>query len=243
MTKLHLISMPLDMSGFHRWAAQRGLALDEGRALHHLLSESFGKGALRPFRLMVAPGGADGTLYAYATADESVLRQTAYECGLPEALAVCDPAQLAGKIMPMTWTSGRRLAFDLRVRPIRRLSKPAGIFSAGAEVDAFLADALRESSDGRSKIGVVNREQVYLNWLAERLEGAAKVEVARVVRCLRVKTLRGKRVQEGPDVTFHGELTVLDSNNFSERLGKGIGRHGAYGYGMLLLRPAIKKAC
>ena len=30
-------------------------AFDEGRALHHLLGEAFGPGALQPFRLVVAP--------------------------------------------------------------------------------------------------------------------------------------------------------------------------------------------
>ncbi len=54
----------------------------------------------------------------------------------------------------------------------------------------------------------------------------------------RRNVLRGGRAHEGPDVTWHGELTVLDGDKFAARLAAGVGRHSAYGYGMLLLRPA-----
>ena len=43
--------------------------------------------------------------------------------------------------------------------------------------------------------------------------------------------------REGPEVVWHGELTVLDGSVFSTRLASGVGRHAAYGFGMLLLRP------
>jgi CRISPR system Cascade subunit CasE len=42
---------------------------------------------------------------------------------------------------------------------------------------------------------------------------------------------------EGPDATIHGELTVTNSEAFGRLLATGVGRHSAYGYGMLLLRP------
>ena len=61
MSRLHLVSLPLDLRGFRQWMARRGLGVDEGRALHHLFGETFGKGALQPFRLMVAPGAGRGT--------------------------------------------------------------------------------------------------------------------------------------------------------------------------------------
>jgi CRISPR system Cascade subunit CasE len=238
MSQLHLASLSLDLKSFRRWAAMRNLGLDEGRALHHLLCESFGKGILQPFRLMVAPEAAVGTLYAYTLSDEASLRQTAQECGLPDALTVCDPAQIAVKTMPENWSEGRRLAFDLRARPVKRLAKPAGIFSKGAEVDAFLVEALRRFPDGPPADDGIEREKVYLRWLAERLEAAAMVMQARIVHLERHAALRGGRSLEGPDVTFHGELVIADGTKFAERLTNGVGRHTAYGYGMLLLRPA-----
>ena len=37
---------------------------------------------------------------------------------------------------------------------------------------------------------------------------------------------------------MQGILTVTDSAAFAALLARGVGRHRAYGYGMLLLRPA-----
>lgn len=238
MTALYLVSLPIDLGVLRRWAAARGFGTDEGCALHHLLSETFGKGALQPFRLMVRPGAASGSLYAYAHSDETALRQVARECALPDALMVCDPARLAVKAMPDAWKAGRRLAFDLRVRPVKRLLKSAGVFPKGAEVDAYLVEALRQFPSDPPTDARVEREVVYRRWLSEKLGEAARLEQARMVDFKRRPVLRGRQTHEGPDVTWHGELTVLDGEKFAARLVSGVGRHAAYGYGMLLLRPA-----
>ncbi|MCW2274729.1 type I-E CRISPR-associated protein Cas6/Cse3/CasE [Rhodoblastus acidophilus] len=238
MNALHLVSLPLALGPLRRWAATRGFGADEGVALHHLLSETFGKGAMQPFRMMPAPKATSATLYAYARADEACLRQTARECAMPDALAVCNLDGLATKPMPETWRKGRRLAFDLRVRPTKRLLKPAGVFAKGAEIDAYLVEALRLHPDGRPDENPVERETVYRNWLAERLGAAANLEEARMIRFERRPITRGKTSREGPDVIWHGELTVQDGDAFATRLGSGVGRHAAFGYGMLLLRPA-----
>ena len=238
MNRLHLISLPLDLKIFRQWAARRDLGTDEGRALHHLLGETFGKGALQPFRLMIAPGASAGSLYAYTLSDQASLRQTARESALPDALAVCDPARLAVKTMPESWTRGRRLAFDLRTRPVRRLLKPAGKFAKGAEMDAFLLEVLRRFPDGPPAQGGIDRETVYRSWLAKRLEGAAMLKQVRSARLERNIVQRGSKSLEGPDVTFHGELVITDATAFAKILTAGVGRHTAYGHGMLLLRPA-----
>ena len=52
-----------------------------------------------------------------------------------------------------------------------------------------------------------------------------------------VRKLHGQQ-SEGPDAVMRGNLTVTDSDSFVALLARGIGRHRAYGYGMLLLRPA-----
>ena len=41
-----------------------------------------------------------------------------------------------------------------------------------------------------------------------------------------------------PDVTFRGTLQVTDPDRFHALLARGVGRHRAFGFGMLLLRPA-----
>lgn len=77
---LHLIEMPLSLPALNRWAGQRNIGrglLDEGLVLHHLLGEAFGPAALQPFRLLVAPRGRTGTLYAYSAVPAEELRDAA----------------------------------------------------------------------------------------------------------------------------------------------------------------------
>lgn len=238
MNRLHLISLPLDLKTLRQWAGARKFGTDEGRALHHLLGETFGKGALQPFRLMVAPGARTATLYAYTLSDRASLQRTAQETGLPDALDVCDPKRLGVKTMPESWAKGRRLAFDVRARPVKRLLKPAGTFPKGAEVDAFLLEALRRFPGGPPADGGIEREAVYRQWLAERLKGAAMLKQVRIARLERRAVQRGDKSVDGSDATFHGELVIADEARFAGILAGGVGRHTAYGYGMLLLRPA-----
>ena len=50
----------------------------------------------------------------------------------------------------------------------------------------------------------------------------------------------GRRRQsetEGPDAVFRGRLRIEDDAGFTELLARGIGRHRAFGFGMLLLAP------
>lgn len=263
MTPLHLIRLPVCLEELSRFATTRrigwtprkgragqvsGVSFDEGRVLHHLLSEMFGKGVLQPFRLLAAPGARTANLYAYAAACSDELREAAASYAMPDALAVCDPAGLQAKAMPQAWRAGQRLGFDIRIRPIRRLMKPltqsdGSAFSKGAEVDAFLVEALRSfpaPGDGEGSMAESGRfrETVYAEWLAAQLGEAARLDaVPRLARFRRSRVARNGAGSDGPDATLHGTLTVGDPAIFAEKLAKGVGRHRAYGYGMLLLRP------
>ena len=74
MRDVHLIHVPVNLSAMLRWARERGwLAegapirdFDDGHATHCLVDEALGRRSLRPFRLMVAPGGALANLYGYS---------------------------------------------------------------------------------------------------------------------------------------------------------------------------------
>jgi CRISPR system Cascade subunit CasE len=50
---------------------------------------------------------------------------------------------------------------------------------------------------------------------------------------------RKKRLVCGPDATFEGRLQIGDPQAFAELVARGVGRYRAFGFGMLLLRPAV----
>jgi CRISPR system Cascade subunit CasE len=266
MSALHLIRLPISLAALGRWAAERRIGwisrkgpggaerdggLDEGRALHHLLAETFGKGILQPFRLMPAPKGGGAFVYAYTGADGETLAETARACALPEVLGVLALDRLEAKAMPSAWQAGRRLGFEVRVRPVIRLAEslPGGsatatAFGKGAEVDAFLAEAMRrfpagpEAEQSMLVLGR-GREAVYGDWLAARLG-----EAVRPVAPFGLATFQRRPVQrqgraalDGPDALLRGEVEIMDGHAFASLLAKGVGRHRAYGYGMLLIRP------
>ena len=256
MSALYLIRVPLTISALARWAGERGwlpgraVAFDEGRALHHLVDEAFGPGALRPFRLLVPSRSGNGNLYSYSSQDHEELRCALRHFALPDHLSVLREQRLASKAMPRDWRVGQRLGFDVRVRPVRRLHKdlvtPRGRFRNGCELDAFLSEALHRYPGNREGMaeGKRSREAVYLDWLAERLACAAEVDrqTTRMVRFHRTRVARGERAHEGPDATIHGTLTVTQPDAFGHLLARGVGRHRAFGYGMLLLRPPHRSA-
>lgn len=269
---LHMLRFPIDLSALARWAQGREIGwvsrrsqtgreadvrFDEGRALHHLVTEVFGPGAISAFRLMVSPSARRGHLYAYTTQSPEILRETVSSAADPGHLSVIALDKIPAKPMPAEWRVGQWLGFDLKTRPLVRLrhelphprdQKP---YRPGAELDAFLVEAIRRFPDERPKLtpdGPVSsgmqregrtHEAVYLDWLAARLAPGAALdpERSRLAHHRRTRTARGGSAPEGPEMIVHGTLQIKDPAAFQQRLASGVGRHKAYGYGMLLLRP------
>ncbi|WP_420450147.1 type I-E CRISPR-associated protein Cas6/Cse3/CasE [Candidatus Palauibacter sp.] len=224
---------------------------DEGYALHVLLSAVFGKGMLQPFRTFRPSRGEGGALYAYSDLDQEALCAVAEAAAPPDGLEVVDVAELRTKPMPDRFSPGQRLGFDVRIRPVRRLardlsdSQSGKVIRKGSEIDAFRLELLRRSPDGwkaseEAPAARVSRDHVYAAWLAERLAGAAEVDARsfRLASFHRLRVIRGDgRGPEGPDSVVHGDCVVEDPASFAAMLAKGVGRHRAYGYGMLIIRP------
>ena len=260
MTALNLVRARVSTNDLTRWAGERGWtggrhggSFDQGRALHHLVDEMFGPGVLRPFRLLVPPRQAKGNLYAYSALDANGLREAADVQAKPDHLHVLPPERLDSKAMPENWAKGQRVGFNLRTRPVRRIAEPiktkSGTIAAGSELDAYVLEAIRchpGEPDGMRK-AKRTRQSVYLEWLSARLGDVAQLDVkaSRMVRFHRTLVSRGQTGVEGPDAVIHGTLTILNGEGFGELLANGIGRHRAYGYGMLLLsapgRPSLDK--
>ena len=250
----HLVHLQADMRNLNRWAGARGLvkrgSFDQDFAFHILLSALFGKGALQPFRLFATARQRRATLYAYSSTDAGQLQELAATVGTPDCLEVLNTGTMRSKPMPSSFAAGLRLGFDLRVRPVRRLGEDlknpqsGKTMSKGSEVDAYWLDALRRNPDGWRDVAkpdsasARSREEVYSQWLSERFSGVADLEMCQLAGFRRTRTVRGDGLgPEGPDARLHGVLVVRDCEAFAKMLRGGVGRHRAYGYGMILLRP------
>jgi CRISPR system Cascade subunit CasE len=138
--------------------------------------------------------------------------------------------------------SGVRLGFSARACPVRRIARCGPLTRERAEVDAFLAKAWEVGPDVP-----LGRNDVYCEWLRDELAKENAAEVLDVsVANFRLGHLQRRTHGEGrkghrserPDVTFEGTLVVRDTAAFGRRLARGVGRHRAFGFGMLLLKPA-----
>ena len=238
---VHMIRADLDIREFHRWAGGRSLigrsAFDEGFAMHCLLVESFGELAPKPFRVITPRGQRrrTGTLYSYSDSTADDLKTPHQDTAIHCRQKYCPPRISTASRCPLRgeWdrSSASRFWFA-------RLSAGQEVpIDRAVETDAFQAEAELHPRGGMRR----SREEVYTDWLRTRLEGngATRLEDATLSMFQRVRTVRKlhTRASEGPHAVMHGSLTVTDASAFSRMLAHGVGRHKAYGYGMLLLRP------
>lgn len=238
-----LMRLQPDPAALALWATRNGLLTpdgDFGYAFHGLLCSAFGDLAPKPFHYL---GGRQGLL-AYTSADLETLR-------LNTGLATPDVARALGldaldaRPFPTNWKAGQRLGFEVRVRPVVRSKE-------GRERDAFLhaiTPAIGSNNDAKGE-RLSERAEVYTDWLVKQLavDGAAEIADTRMESFKLTRVLRkagnsdtGKRkttLITGPDVVFKGQLLVSDPVAFQHLLARGVGRHRAFGFGMLLLRPA-----
>lgn len=241
-----LLRLQPDPNALATWATRHGALSpdgDYGYALHALLSAAFGDLAPKPFSYL---GGRQGLL-AYTSAPLASLRLNA-QLATPDVARALGLDELDARPFPATWQTGQSLGFELRVRPVVRTKD-------GRERDAFL-HAIDASSDGAESAPatehgtLAQRTAIYTEWLSKQLtlNGAAQItethlEAFRLTRVLRKEGRgeNGKRKatnKSGPDVIFKGRLQVGNGEAFANLLARGVGRHRAFGFGMLLLRPA-----
>jgi len=242
---LYLLHTQPDPQRLAAWAARHRLLDsqgDLGYALHALLHAAFGEHAPQPFRYLDAEQG----LLAYTRLSAAELAQCA-ALAEPDVAAALGLGQtlhhagLSARPFPTQWAAGHMLGFEVRVRPIIREGK------TGRERDAFLA-AVEKSGDSE-----VSRSDVYVQWLRELLarQGGAELVDASVSRYQLLgvtrKTqksssddARRSRLISGPDAVLTGQLRVTDPQAFAQLLSSGVGRHRAFGFGLLMLRSAQK---
>jgi CRISPR system Cascade subunit CasE len=233
---LYLLQCRPDPAALTTWATRHRLLSpdgDDGYALHALLAAAFGEQAPKPFRYRSPQQG----LLAYTEQSPATLRDHA-ALATPEIARALGLDQLAARPFPSAWRAGQPLGFEVRVRPVLRAKD-------GRERDLFL-----HAVETRSVPNGSSREAVYCDWLRRQCvdQGAAQVvqvgmeafRLSRVVRRAQTDATgqRNARAPSGPDAVFTGQLRVGDSDAFTRLLIRGIGRHRAFGFGMLLLKPA-----
>jgi len=238
MSALYMVELRLEPSALIRFASDQGINPhkdeDLGYAAHAWLMAMFGQDAPKPFRLLHdKQGRKPPRLLGFTQKPGEQLAEYAQSFALPSALQACPlEAGLPCKPMPSHWQAGRRLGFEVLACPVSRIGQ--------REEDVYLRH-LRET-DGREQ-DRQSREAVYRQWLAKQLGEATRLEEFTLdgfghVRQLRKAEGAGRRDFQRPQALLGGVLQVQDGQAFHTLLARGIGRHRAFGYGMLLLRPA-----
>ena len=232
--KIYMIRAQLDSAQLNNWIRGRniygGKPPDLGYALHKLLAELFGAIAPRPYR--VKSGGAQGrlTLYGYSPANADALRQFITEFAAPSQMDVIPSHTIESKPMPIMFEEGRRLGYEIHIRPMRRSNRNIEVDAAVSPID----------DDGNPTHPNRKPAEAYAFWLKRRLEAnGAKMTSAKIMRAGRAWAIRTKNAKPklGPAATMSGELTVINPKIFAQAIAQGIGRHKAYGYGMIMLHP------
>lgn len=231
----HLVHFHLNQRAFGVWAARRGLSgrgeFDPHHALHVLLSALFGKGAFQPYRLFQQRFGP-WSVYGHSALSAEALRETAELVGTPEMLSVISLGEMRGKPLPEAVGAGRRIGFEIRLSPTTRAD--------GREQDAWVT-RMKQAAPADGELlerPVLSREEAYGAWFARRLAGAADLEVVRMTAFCQASMLRSGQRFTAPEVVLQGTLRVTDPAAFRALHEGGIGRGKAYGFGLLLLRPA-----
>jgi len=248
---LYLVRLILDRRAVLRVGARHrlGTMVDEGALLHAGLCELFARSsdpATIPLSVFAVDDlGAAGAkqpdslfLLAYAGVGAAALLR-AMGPKRSEIVRACETRELP------TFAVGQRLGFRTRVCPIARTRRPGqrplAVNRHGKikhrEIDAYIHATLITAGTAN-----VDRESVYRGWLERELQrdGASDLTTARLVEFRREVMRRhdGARI-ERPNAVLEGDLRVRDPVAFRALLARGVGRHRAFGFGMLLLRAPL----
>jgi CRISPR system Cascade subunit CasE len=244
---LHLVSLRFDARRLYVEGRDRNLPLrdiDLGYLLHCHFMDLFGEMAPKPFSILNNES-RDIQVLGYSTASAEMLRDQARQFATPEKFSACDWERCVSKPVPTEWHPNQRIGFALRACPVQRMAGAGHTWRKGSEVDVFLVNCWKAGTTVQ-----VDREVVYAHWLEQQFNnlGGASLWNARLVGFQRERLFRQTRAGlsrrvERPDGRFEGELIISDPVKFHALLRRGIGRHRAFGFGMLLLRPAGNTLC
>lgn len=230
MSDLHLLRIPIDAPRLLRFAQAHGITQEDeslGYTLHAWLSALFGEQAPKPFRYFERRNEVLG----YARTEASVLLEHAQSFAAPLAWQALDAAGVASKPMPTTWHEAQRLHVEVLTCPTSRKEDD--------EKDVYLRTLDRLGD------GAPSRAEVYRQWFIAQWGDCLQFDSLELLgmqsraRLLRRDRHSGNRLRgvERPQALFGGNAVIRGGERFAALLARGIGRHRAFGFGMVLLSP------
>lgn len=236
----YLLKALVDSRRLARFTRSRGArdVADLGHGAHQLLRQVWAEHAPRPFRLRGTPRGVE--IWGYSGNDADAMNEMCARSGDPELVAIFQEprAPWVGRPVPAI-PAGERVGFVLKAAPVCRPSQ-----HGNQEQDALISYRVKDED--------ASRDEAYRWWLTKRLGDAAALETFRLLGFQNVLAWRrgaGKgpnrrgRAITIPDALMGGDLLVHDEETFARLLASGVGRHKAFGFGMLLLQPPSPPRC
>lgn len=230
MSGLHLLRIPIDAPRLLRFASAHGIKQEDetlGYTLHAWFASLFGVKAPKPFRYIERRREVLG----YSTTDAATLLAHSRAFAQPQAWAALDAEGVLSKAMPDTWQIGQRLRLEVLTCPVSR--------QGDEEKDIYLRalDRLGDEAPPRA--------DVYRSWFVQQWSGAIQIDQLELLAMsARSRLLRRARnginrlrIVERPQALFVADAVIVNTNRFSGLLSRGVGRHRAFGFGMVLLSP------
>jgi CRISPR system Cascade subunit CasE len=238
MSELHLWRLAIDPARLAAVGRSQRIPAaddDQGYTIHALLCGLFGRTtAPKPWHFE----RRQCVIWAYAPTSLEVGQAALAD---PLYHATVDWSQSASRPVPVL-ARGRQLAVSVRLCPVIRHGCRGN--ERASEHDVLLWQARQR----QVPVSNLDPVAVYGDWLRERAwpatAGAELLQLSvsgwRKPHPAGASTWRG-RGDGGlrlPDVTYTGTVEVTDPQAWMQQLARGLGRHRAFGYGMLLIRPA-----
>lgn len=210
--------------------------VDTGYLVHSALKELFGKHAPSPFAIMENNDKGLEVL-SYADCSHERLRDYIRESSPDYLKKSIHQGLILSKKMPEVFPRGQSFNYRVRLCPVIRKARGSGP-KAGSEMDVFLT----EVEKNRKGAGL-NREEIYKEWFEKtiRRKECAECQTVRIAGMKLDKFIRRDRERKAktvlrPNVVFEGIWTVTKPDSFRDLIRRGIGRHKAFGFGMVLLK-------
>jgi CRISPR system Cascade subunit CasE len=235
---LYLTSCTMDVRRVreHARCAGGSVARDPGYAIHCVMRALWQDKALCPWTYHIDGQSIHVSGYGATRLIDLAARAASAESS---ARAVVQWIRIGQVIVRDTWRVGEVVPFRLVACPVVRMSSDGPHWRRKAELDAYQAACLVAEPGHRPE-----REDVYLSWLRGHVErrGGAGLADARLVSHSRDYHVRRDHGRERKasrlrftTAVLEGRMAVTEQAAFVTLLSAGIGRHKAFGFGMLQL--------